>query len=242
MGDQKFVKAHAYEDANRGAGDIKRIVVHTAEIQEHRDSAEDIADYFAKPTTDVSAHRVVDNNTVVACVRDEDIAYHAKGDNLETKGYELSGFAKQSFAQWRDDYSRAVIENAAQEMAKDCLRHDIPRRFLTPDLERKRVKGFVTHAVVSAVFGEGIRSDPGAEFPKQLLLNRVEFHMRQLTEIEFVLTDEPGSKVLVQSASTPNVLGERRERLEAFLANHVPLIDRELEEDRDVVVRRRKAT
>lgn len=160
-----FVQASSFTNSNRGAGDIERIVWHTAEIQEHRDSAEDVAAFFAKPSTEVSAHATIDNTTIVECVRDADIAHHARGDNTDTLGYELSGFAKQTKADWHDAYSTRMLKRAAAYVAPKCVLHSIPPRWLTPDQERRRARGFVSHKVVSDVFGEGIRSDPGKFFP-----------------------------------------------------------------------------
>jgi N-acetyl-anhydromuramyl-L-alanine amidase AmpD len=176
----QFVEANSFRQANRTS--IDRIVIHTAQIQEHRDSAEDVASFFSNPSTNVSAHYCIDNNTIVQCVRDEDIAFHAFGDNDSTLGFELSGFAGQTHEQWRDPYSDMVVERAAKLAAEKCKKYGIPVRWLTPDQERRRRKGFVTHKIVSDVWGDSIRSDPGPHFPYGKFLNRVEFHLERLNK------------------------------------------------------------
>jgi N-acetyl-anhydromuramyl-L-alanine amidase AmpD len=238
-----FVQAKHFTNASRGVGDIRRIVVHTAEIQEHRDSAEDVAEFFRTTTKEVSAHKCVDNNTIVDCVRLEDIAFHAKGDNEGTVGYELSGFAKQTRAQWRDAYSLDVIELFCQDAAKLCKIHDIPMRWLTADQERRRVKGFVTHKIVSQVFGAGIRSDPGPNFPFDLVEKRVkELLAPSSANLVYVILDESGQVSLATSATAKNTMPSRLHRLETFFTNQLVLIDKELQEDNDIVIRRRRVT
>jgi hypothetical protein len=243
-----FVEAQHFTNASRGPGDIERIIVHTAEIGETRKSAESIANFFknipasAPPSQRVSAHYTVDNDSVVQCVKDQDIAYHAMGDNEQSLGYELSGFAGQSFAQWRDDYSRKVIDKAAVQMAADCKAYSIPVRWLTNAQLKARERGFATHKQVSDLFGQGIRSDPGAQFPDDLLLRRIQFHMGELSRVVYYISDEANTKALATSAPVNvNDAKARRKRIDDFTSNQVALLDKETNEDRDVVLRRRKA-
>lgn len=172
-----FVQANSYRVASRGVNDIHRLVFHTAQIQEHRDSAEDVASYFSNRTTKVSAHACVDNDTLVTCVWDKDIAYHAFGDNNNTLGLEMSGYANQTAAQWNDAYSKAMLNRAAKWAAEKATKYSIPVRWLTPAQEKARLKGFVTHKIVSDVWGDGIRSDPGPNFPYESFLLLVKANM-----------------------------------------------------------------
>lgn len=237
-----FIQANSFLNANRGPNDIERLILHTAEIQEERDSAEDVARFFAQASTEVSAHKCIDNNSIVGCVRNEDIAFAALGDNPQSLNYELSGFAKQTFEQWRDRYSRDVIENAAIAAAADCKANGIPLRWLTDAQLKARQRGFCTHQQVSRIFGQGTRTDPGPNFPKDLFLRRTQFHMGQLTKIEFVIADEAATVALAVSTAVNSTDPEaRRDRLLKFLTNQIELLDSELAEDRDVVLRRRKA-
>jgi hypothetical protein len=163
-----FVQANSYRKANRTS--IDRIVFHTAEIQEQRDSAERVAAFFSNPSTKVSAHAVVDNNSLVECVLDKDVAFHAFGDNEVTLGLEMSGFARQTPAQWNDAYSKAMLERASQWAADKATKFNVPVRWLTEAQLRREEKGFVTHDLVSKVFGDDIRDDPGPHFPYQEFL------------------------------------------------------------------------
>ena len=237
-----FVQANSFQNADRGVGDIRRIVIHTAEITETRDAAESIASFFSNPTTSVSAHACIDNDSIVECVRDEDIAFHALGDNNATLGYELSGFAGQTKAQWEDDYSDKVVERAARYCAEKAKKYGITTRWLTAGQERNRESGFVTHAIVSQVFGEGIRSDPGANFPYDRFMERVKFHIAASQKWQWTISDAVvgGKGELARSA--PTVIGaEERDRVDLFLHNHIDLIVKEGKDDGRVVLDRVKA-
>jgi N-acetyl-anhydromuramyl-L-alanine amidase AmpD len=202
----EFVQANRFRSANRGADNIERIVVHTAEIAETRSSAEDVAAFFARSGTEVSAHITVDNNSTVRCVRDKDIAFHALGDNHQSLGAELSGRASQSFREWRDDYSKAVIENFAFVAAHWCHDYGIPMRWLTDDQLERRIRGFTTHDAVSRVFGDDIRDDPGRNFPFELCERRVEFYLAQLRKVsawEVSFLDADDARVEAKTKEPP---------------------------------------
>lgn len=161
----QFVEANSFQNASRTKADIDRIVVHTAEIELSAGAAEAIAGFFSNPTTEVSAHKCSDSDSVVRCVRDEDIAFHAAGDNPNTLGIEICTRASTSKEKWARPEHQAALHVAARTCAEWAVLYDIPARWLTADQERNHERGFVTHKIVSDVFGEGIRSDPGAEFP-----------------------------------------------------------------------------
>ena len=88
---------------------IDVVVMHTMEIAERKDAAEICARWFATPVSKVSAHYCVDADTVVQCVREKDIAWHARGGNTASVGVELAGFARQTRKDWADAYSTAVL-------------------------------------------------------------------------------------------------------------------------------------
>jgi len=141
------------------------IVIHTMEIAERTGAAELCARWFENPASEVSAHYCVDADTVVQCVREEDIAWHARGGNANSIGIELAGFAGQRALGWNDAYSRAVVERAAGLTAEVCARHGIPfRRLRAADLVAGR-RGITGHADVSAAFRKSDHWDPGPDFP-----------------------------------------------------------------------------
>ncbi len=105
---------------------ITFVVMHTMEIGERDGAAEACAAWFASPVSEVSAHYCVDATTIIQCVREDDIAWHARGGNTGSIGIELAGFAGQGARAWADDYSRSVLERAAPLTADICRRHTDP--------------------------------------------------------------------------------------------------------------------
>jgi N-acetyl-anhydromuramyl-L-alanine amidase AmpD len=145
-------------------------VIHTMEIAERDGAAEACAAWFADPASEVSAHYCVDADGVVQCVREADVAWHARGGNANSIGIELAGFAGQGAHGWGDAYSRSVVERAARLLADVCERRSIPvRRLRAADLQAG-MRGVTGHADVSAAFHRSDHWDPGPDFPWERLL------------------------------------------------------------------------
>jgi N-acetyl-anhydromuramyl-L-alanine amidase AmpD len=144
---------------------IAVVVIHTMEIAERDGAAEACARWFQNPDSEVSAHYCVDADSIIQCVHEADIAWHARGGNTNSVGIELAGFAGQRAAGWSDAFSRAVVEQAARLTAEVCSRHGIPiRRLRAADLVAGRW-GITGHADVSAAFRRSDHWDPGPGFP-----------------------------------------------------------------------------
>jgi N-acetyl-anhydromuramyl-L-alanine amidase AmpD len=152
---------------------VDTVVVHTMEIGERADAAEICARWFASPASRVSAHYCVDAGTVIQCVREEDIAWHARGGNATSIGVELAGMAGQGSLDWEDAYSDAVLARAAALVADVCGRHHVPLRRLGPPGLRAGRRGITGHADVSKAFGRSDHWDPGPGFPWSAFLRRV---------------------------------------------------------------------
>jgi N-acetyl-anhydromuramyl-L-alanine amidase AmpD len=149
---------------------IDVVVIHTMEVAERKGAAESCARWFADPAAEVSAHYCVDADTVIQCVPEEHVAWHARGGNTSSVGIELAGFARQSPAEWRDAYSGAVLRQAARLTADVCARYGIPlRRLRAADLVAGR-RGVTGHADVSAAFRKSDHWDPGPDFPWAMFL------------------------------------------------------------------------
>ena len=152
---------------------IDVVVMHTMEIAERKDAAEICARWFATPVSKVSAHYCVDADTVIQCVREKDIAWHARGGNTASIGVELAGFARQTRKDWADAYSTAVLGRAAALVADVCRRRAIPVRWLVAgDLSAGR-RGITGHAEVSKAYRKSDHWDPGPGFPVERFLAMV---------------------------------------------------------------------
>lgn len=152
---------------------VRLLVIHSMEAQEKGDTAEEIAKYFAKTTKEKSAHICVDNNSIVQCVLDNNVAWAAPGANHDGIQIELAGYAKQDPSEWLDSYSTLVIENAAEVCAQYCLKYSIPiRQLTTTQLKDKKSKGIISHAQASQAFKLSDHTDPGNGFPWGHFLER----------------------------------------------------------------------
>jgi N-acetyl-anhydromuramyl-L-alanine amidase AmpD len=166
-----FVKSPNVTPTTGRAIDV--VVIHTMEIAERNDAAEICARWFRSTASQVSAHYCVDVDTVIQCVREQDIAWHARGGNAASIGVELAGFARQTARDWRDAYSNAVLRRAATLVADVCRRRRIPVRWLVAgDLLAGR-RGITGHVEVSIAYGRSDHWDPGPGFPVERFLSLV---------------------------------------------------------------------
>lgn len=160
-----------FRNIGRGKDRIRGIVIHTAENTEILRGAMNVAAWFTHPTARVSAHYAVDNTLIVRCIPEGDTAWHASDVNAATVGIELQGKASQNIADWDDDYSRAVLANAAALAADLCHRHGIPvhrvtGEELTARMADGRPLGIIGHGDVSAAYAhKKPHWDPGPAFP-----------------------------------------------------------------------------
>lgn len=150
----------------RRTGRVRGIVIHTAEIPEHSESAERLAQYGRNPDKESSWHVSIDSNSVVQSVRDSFVAYAAPGTNHDMIQLELCCYMGQTASQWRDFYSLALIANAADVVAQYALKYDIPIRQLTDaQLFDEREAGIIGHVQATRVFKRSDHTDPGPNFP-----------------------------------------------------------------------------
>lgn len=171
-----FIAAKHFTKVAKKRG-IRLIVLHSMEAPEKGDTAENVAKYFQSTTRQASAHICVDNNSIVQCVWDNDIAWAAPGANSDGIHIEMAGYANQSRENWLDAYSALTLDNAASAAAQYCLKYDIPViRLSNEALGGKLAKGLVSHAQVTEVFKKGDHTDPGNGFPWDYFMDRVQHH------------------------------------------------------------------
>lgn len=170
-----FTQARWFKTFGPGRRDVRVIVIHDMEFPERTDSAEVIAHDFATrpPTSQASAHVCIDNNSIVQCVHDNDIAYAAPGANSDGIQIELAGYGKQTRAEWLDPYGIALLALAADVTAQYCLKYDITPVQLTNRELAGESKGIVGHFQVSAVYMKSDHTDPGPQFPWDYFLKLV---------------------------------------------------------------------
>lgn len=148
-------------------GPIRWVVWHDTEGNETNGAALGVGrNWFGIVASQVSAHVVVDGLDVVECVRPQDRAWHC-GPNGNPYGYgiEIVGQAEQSVTEWRDPFSLAALQNAAHWVLSVPVLADLPRRFLSDAELAAGLHGHITHAQVSRVLGGTTHTDPGPNFP-----------------------------------------------------------------------------
>jgi N-acetyl-anhydromuramyl-L-alanine amidase AmpD len=141
--------------------DITSIVIHSTESDNVESSSSDlagVANWFANPSAQVSAHVIVDADGESArCVADADKAWHCVAFNSATLGVENIGHAAQS------TWAEAEVKEAARWCARWHKLHGIP-------LERGVVSGsaitkpgILTHEQLGTAGGG--HHDPGSSYP-----------------------------------------------------------------------------
>ena len=166
-------------------GSIVFIGIHTMEAPEAGTTAESVARYLANPAVQASAHWCVDNNSRVRGVYDRNSAWAMPPVNGRSLNIELAGYARQTAKEWNDEYSQALLRNAAVCAARWCYKYDIPARHLTSSQIHEMNKGIVGHADVNAVFHASDHWDPGPNFPWSNFLVMVRDRLHLIREVKY---------------------------------------------------------
>jgi N-acetyl-anhydromuramyl-L-alanine amidase AmpD len=173
-----IIKARWFKDIVNQKREVRVIVIHSMEAPEKGTTAENVARLFQSLPSNrkASAHLCIDNNSIVQCVLDNDVAFAAPGANHNGIQLELAGFARQTRAEWLDEYGKTLLENAANAVSQYCLKYNIPRKHLTNDQLRNGDEGIIGHVQASEVFKKSDHTDPGKGFPWDYFIERVEHY------------------------------------------------------------------
>lgn len=159
-----FVQARNFTRV--GGRTINLVVVHDMEAPETAKTAETVAAWFAGPTAPrASAHYCIDNDSIVQCVRDMDVAWHAPGANHDGIGLEHAGYARQSRNEWLDPFGTRMLALSAKLAADLCTKYQIPIRHLSAADLLRGERGITGHADVTQAYHRSTHTDPGGDFP-----------------------------------------------------------------------------
>jgi hypothetical protein len=162
----RFVAAKNFTRANRTSVDV--VVIHTMEAAETSTTAENVAAWGAGPNApQASWHYAIDDDSIVQCVREEDVAWAAPSRNHNGIQLEHAGYARQTADQWTDGYSTRMLRLSAELTAQICHRWNIPVVFVDAAALSRGERGITTHWEISKGPGPGLTNhvDPGPHFP-----------------------------------------------------------------------------
>lgn len=167
----------------RRASQIKFIVVHSAEASDDigaDTTAEGVANYFSRPSTQASTQLAVDRDSCVRMLSDLVIPWGAAGANTTGLHVEICGRAKWTRQEWLSPQRTTMLDRAAYRVAEWCYTYDIPARWVGPLSLRLGRKGITTHYDVNQAFKRGSHWDPGPGFPKDEFLAWVKEHLEDI--------------------------------------------------------------
>lgn len=164
-------------------GANRLLVVHTSEGGETANAAENLCgflatkgDHFNGATGNwfgASYQYITDTDEgVFPATGDGVVAYAAAGANHDGIHFCIPGKAGQTRAQWLDADSTQHMASLAWAMKRKSLEHDIPLVKLTvAQVKDGKSRGYCSHHDVSLAFGKSTHTDPGKDFPWDVLAN-----------------------------------------------------------------------
>jgi N-acetyl-anhydromuramyl-L-alanine amidase AmpD len=169
----RYVPAQSHGGAFR-QGQPRIIVIHSIECPLGSGWAYSLAVNWMQHA-DVSVHYIVDPSQVVQCLDEALIAWGAGTVNSAAIHIEQSGYARYSRAEWTAPDGLAQIQRLGSLVADIASRHDIPVRWLTDDQLKAAFNGagpggMATHSDCTRVIGGTTHTDPGPDYPRDLLL------------------------------------------------------------------------
>jgi hypothetical protein len=154
------------------AREIRLLCLHSAECGKVPIAAEALQSWAsgAAHPTEASWHFAVDVDSITQSVEIHDIAWHAGPINGYSIGIEQAGRAAQTYEQWTDEYSMALLERTAQLVAVLAAWYDLPIDHVANPKDPK-AKGVCTHADVTKAWKvRGGHTDPGSAYPMEFVL------------------------------------------------------------------------
>lgn len=158
--------------SSRGGAKVIWVAVHTAEGST---TTESLLRYF-QDTSDPnrgSSHAAIDDGELEQggpWVPYDRAAWTLRNGNEESDNVEVCGFARWSRAEWLR-HGR-MLELVAVWIAQRCKARGIPIRKLTPSQVGQRMAGVIGHVDYTLGTGDGTHTDPGPNFPWDLVITR----------------------------------------------------------------------
>lgn len=167
----------AFSQGNAGRPEgLDFIVIHSVEGPLETGLAVSLADFYfgTSASHETSAHVIVGPDAIVEMVKPGNRAWHCGNGNMRGYGIEQTGYARFSRDEWLTGLGVTQMQNVAWWAAGICRAYGIPARWLTDaQLATQGEKGFCTHSDVTRVLGGTTHTDPGPNYPRDLLITAV---------------------------------------------------------------------
>jgi N-acetyl-anhydromuramyl-L-alanine amidase AmpD len=196
----EYIQAAGYTVGRGGFAPIW-IVVHDMEAGEDSGRAESTARYFANPGDgrNVSSHYCVDDDSVIQCVRLKDTAWTVGNTPGNQRGinWELSGFARQTRAEWLDAFGINMFKQMAPIVQADAREYGIPLKKLTIAELRAFKPGVTSHNDLREAFNVTTHTDPGPAFPWDVFLSMMQGSPAGGDDVGFLfrVDDDPDNRL-----------------------------------------------
>lgn len=143
---------------------LKRIVMHSTVTPCETGWARKVAGWFHTWDKAASAHYVVDPTTIIKCLHDNQVAYHAP-PNTGTLGIEQTDSSNHDSSDvWLKGDHLKMLKLSAALVAAKCKAYNVPVVWLSVADLKAGKRGITSHNNVSLAWHQTTHTDPG-EFP-----------------------------------------------------------------------------
>lgn len=177
----RVIGGNPAKHSGKGNHPVTRVVIHSAVMDCEPGAARLLAEWNTNGTTGGSWHYAVDPAEVVQCSFDSYVCHHAP-PNGHSIGIEMADRADHepkrniwTMTRWARPRQRRMLRRTAWLTAELCLAYDLPLVLMSPEALRAGRKGIVTHATVTAAFGQSTHTDPRT-WPKRRFMRLVRRH------------------------------------------------------------------
>lgn len=174
------MRAGAVKHSGNSGRPTQLHVLHSGETPLRRGYAVSLTEWSRDSAVQASWQFWAGPEGVVEYIPSELAAWQAGWANPISKGWEQSGYARFSRAEWTTPDGMAQLENLAWHMAREMKHDGIPLVWLTTAQVQNivfngdtRTKGLCIHAQIDPAR----RTDPGKNYPFDLLTERIAAHL-----------------------------------------------------------------
>ncbi len=127
------------------------------------------------PNAGVSPHFISDPRESVQVLSWDRIGYHLGNGNNRCIGFEVTGYASMTRAEWLAGDALSALRNQAECMALAAAHFGWNLRWLSlAEIAAGNVTGFITHNDARQIWGGTTHTDPGPGYPYDVVMKMVQ--------------------------------------------------------------------